>query len=169
MNFNCMRNTKSSRVVVKKKKQKAFIKIEDAIKMLIQQKKAVNFSTVSKEAGVSRQQLYSQPFLRSKIETLRQQQKASASHTELPQCPKCFSLNVIKNGHRPNGKQGFKCLNCSRQFIVKYEVRGYTLQVKECCLKLHSWGMSLRSIERATGVCHTTILTWVKQVNVSSA
>ncbi|PSB48514.1 hypothetical protein C7B80_05505 [Cyanosarcina cf. burmensis CCALA 770] len=164
------RNLESTTSNEKKKRQEAIRKTENAIKMLRRQKKAINFRTVSKAAGVSRSWLYKQPALKSKIERLREQQKPSASNIEPQQCPKCSSLNTKKNGCRSDGKQTYKCSNCNRCFVATYEFRGYyPLQVRECCLKLHLSGMSMRGVERATGVCHTTVRTWIKQVNISPA
>jgi transposase-like protein len=32
-------------------------------------------------------------------------------------CPNCSSEKIVKNGHIHNGKQRFKCNECSRQFV----------------------------------------------------
>lgn len=166
LNLSWKRNVEGIKASAKKKRQEAYTKTEDAIKTLIRQKEAINFETVSKAASVSRWWLYNQPALRNRIETLREQQKVPTTNIELPPCPKCSSPNTKKNGHRPDGKQTYKCIDCGRQFVAIYDSVGYPLQVKECCLKLHSRGMSMRSIERATGVCHTTVRTWVKQFSL---
>jgi len=36
-------------------------------------------------------------------------------------CPKCHSLNVVKNGAIHNGKPKFSCKDCGRQFVEKPE------------------------------------------------
>lgn len=52
-----------------------------------------------------------------------------------------------------------------RQFIDIYNPpKGYSDEVKQECLKLYVNGMGFRAIERATGVHHTTIIYWVKQI-----
>jgi IS1 family transposase len=33
-------------------------------------------------------------------------------------CPSCLSALVKKNGHIHNGKQNYRCLKCSRQFVL---------------------------------------------------
>jgi DNA-directed RNA polymerase subunit RPC12/RpoP len=34
-------------------------------------------------------------------------------------CPSCSSALVKKNGHIHNGKQNYRCLKCSRQFVLE--------------------------------------------------
>jgi transposase-like protein len=78
------------------------------------------------------------------------------------QCPYCQSNQTVKNGRR-NGKQSYLCRSCSRQFRETYTLQGYSPKVKEHCLKLYVNGMGFRAIERVTGVCHKTVINWVKQ------
>ena len=35
----------------------------------------------------------------------------------MPTCPSCSFKKTVKNGHIHNGKQRFKCRECSRQFV----------------------------------------------------
>lgn len=80
------------------------------------------------------------------------------------QCPECQSTHTRKNGIR-RGKQNHICVDCSRQFIERYETtKGYSDEVKRECLKMYVNGMGFRGIERVKGVHHTTVITWVKQV-----
>ena len=41
---------------------------------------------------------------------------------------------------------------------------GYSDKFKRECLKMYVNGMGFRAFERAKGVHHTTVITWVKQV-----
>jgi hypothetical protein len=50
--------------------------VEGALAALLREQQPVNFNTVAKAAGVSKAYLYSQPDLRERIETLRQQELA---------------------------------------------------------------------------------------------
>ncbi len=60
---------------------------------------------------------------------------------------------------------GHICVNCDRQFIDIYNPpKGYSDEVKQECLKLYVNGMGFRAIERVTGIHHTTIIYWVKQI-----
>jgi transposase-like protein len=36
---------------------------------------------------------------------------------DLPPCPSCDSEQIVKNGKIHNGKQNYKCRDCSRQFV----------------------------------------------------
>lgn len=63
------------------------------------------------------------------------------------------------------GKQNHLCVDGRRQFIVNYEPqRGYADRVRVECLKLYVNGLGFRAIERVTGVHHTTVIHWVKQM-----
>ncbi len=79
------------------------------------------------------------------------------------QCPDCGSTHIRKNGYR-RGKQNHLCVACNRQFIEHYTLSGYADEVKQLCLRMYVNGMGFRGIERVTGVHHTTVITWVKQV-----
>ncbi len=71
---------------------------------------------------------------------------------------------IRRNGKR-RGKQNYICTHCGRQFIDVYSPpKGYSDEIKVECLKLYVNGMGFRAIERATGVHHTTIIYWVKQI-----
>lgn len=95
-------------------------------------------------------------------------------------CPECKSEHVRKNGIR-RGKQNHICVNCDRQFVENPKNdRGYSDEIRKMCfnsvvgyaelnsasptLKMYLNGMGFRGIERVTGVHHTTVINWVKQV-----
>ena len=79
------------------------------------------------------------------------------------QCPECASKHIRKNGHRGD-KQNYICVKCGRQFIEVYNKPGYSLDTKALCLKMYVNGMGFRGISRVTGVAHSTIINWVRQV-----
>ena len=80
------------------------------------------------------------------------------------QCPECGSNHIRKNG-KMRGKQNHICVDCRRQFIDVYTApQGYSDETKAQCLKMYVNGMGFRGIERVTGVHHTTVITWVRQV-----
>ncbi len=54
------------------------------------------------------------------------------------------------------------CKDCGRQFIDVYSPIGYPEEVKRHCLHLYLEGNGFRRIERLTGVCHNTVINWVK-------
>jgi transposase-like protein len=56
-------------------------------------------------------------------------------------------------------------VDCRRQFIDVYTApKGYSDEVRATCLKMDVNGMGFRGIERVTGVHHTTVIHWVRQV-----
>ena len=80
------------------------------------------------------------------------------------QCPECGSNHIRKNG-KMRGKQNHICVDCHRQFIDVYTApKGYSDATKAQCLKMYVNGMGFRGIERVTGVHHTTVIHWVRQV-----
>lgn len=80
------------------------------------------------------------------------------------QCPDCSSTHIRKNG-KNRGKHNHICVACGRQFIQDYApTSGYSDEVKRLCLRMSVNGSGFRAIERVTGVHHTTVITWVKQV-----
>lgn len=80
------------------------------------------------------------------------------------QCPECQSTHIRKNGKR-RSKQNYICVGCRRQFIDEYNSpQGYSDDIKGQCLRMYVNGMGFRGIERVTGVHHTTVISWVKQV-----
>ncbi len=79
------------------------------------------------------------------------------------QCPRCGATHIRKNG-RQRGKHNYICVDCRRQFIQDYNLKGYSEQIKQECLKMYTNGMGFRSIERVKGVHHTTVINWVKQL-----
>ena len=69
------RNTEGIKAAAQKKRDEAFARAEAAIKQLLREKRPINFETIAEVAKVTRAWLYKQPELRSRIETLRGQQK----------------------------------------------------------------------------------------------
>ncbi len=79
-------------------------------------------------------------------------------------CPECKSEHVRKNGMR-RGKQNHICVNCDRQFVENPKNdRAYSDEIRKMCFKMYLKGMGFRGIEKVTGVHHTTVINWVKQV-----
>ncbi|HFK1708702.1 DUF6262 family protein [Bacillus mycoides] len=71
-NFN---REEQIRQLHEKRKQTTKIKVEEAIKRLAKISKAINFSSVAEEAGVSKATLYNHPELKERIKFLRNQQE----------------------------------------------------------------------------------------------
>lgn len=71
-NFN---REEQLRQLHEKRKQTTKVKVEEAIKRLTKISKAINFNSVSEEAGVSKATLYNHPELKERIKFLRNQQE----------------------------------------------------------------------------------------------
>ena len=79
-----------------------------------------------------------------------------------PQCPKCESINIIKNGHQ-QGQQLYQCKECGKNFRVTTGTFVYNLHKKElmldyilCMLE----GKSLRQCAKEIGIDLTTSFEW---------
>ena len=79
---------------------------------------------------------------------------------ENPPCPKCQSIEVVKNG-KVQGKQRYKCKSCSLQF-TRLTPRGRPAQEKAMAVTLYTLGLSIRAIARLIGVSPTAVLKWIK-------
>ena len=79
---------------------------------------------------------------------------------EKPPCPKCQSIEVVKNG-KVQGKQRYKCKSCSLQF-TRLSPRGRPAQEKAMAVTLYTLGLSIRAIARLIGVSPTAVLKWIK-------
>lgn len=72
------RNTEGLLNNAKKKSREVFQRAEQAITLLIKQRKAVNFKTVAETSGVSLPYLYKTNSLRQRIEHLRKEQVSNS-------------------------------------------------------------------------------------------
>ena len=79
---------------------------------------------------------------------------------EKPPCPKCQSIEVVKNG-KVQGKQRYKCKSCSLQ-CTRLTPRGRPAQEKAMAVTLYTLGLSIRAIARLIGVSPTAVLKWIK-------
>ena len=79
---------------------------------------------------------------------------------EKPPCPKCQSIEVVKNG-KVQWKQRYKCKSCSLQF-TRLTPRGRPAQEKAMAVTLYTLGLSIRAIARLIGVSPTAVLKWIK-------
>ncbi len=78
-------------------------------------------------------------------------------------CPNCFSEKIVKNGHIHNGKQRFKCNECSRQFIENPEKITIEQEKRELIDRLLLERISLAGISRAVKVSEKWLQTYVNE------
>lgn len=98
------------------------------------------------------------------------------SKTNLKQpCPSCGSLHTIKNGSTHNGKSKCQCNECGRQFVLNPSQKTVSEETKQLIDRLLLERLSLRGIERVTGVSWSWLQNYVndkfaavpRQVSVS--
>jgi Family of unknown function (DUF6262) len=75
------RNTSGLEAHAQQKHQSAIKRTEDAIARLIQDKRSVNFKTVSEESGVSRTWLYKEPEIKAKINQIKTKHSSKSLST----------------------------------------------------------------------------------------
>lgn len=70
----------------------------------------------------------------------------------MPNCPRCGSSWVVKNGRIHNGKPKFACKACRRQFVENPVWKPISAETKALIDKLLLERVSLAGIVRVTGV-----------------
>jgi transposase-like protein len=75
-------------------------------------------------------------------------------------CPKCKSNNRIKFGI-VGGRQRFHCKDCKLSYTVS-EI-GKPMETRRMALKMYLEGIGLRAIGRLLGICHATVLNWIRK------
>lgn len=76
-------------------------------------------------------------------------------------CPRCGSLGTIKNGFSHNGKPKCQCKECGRQFVLNPSQKTVSDETKQLIDRLLLERISLRGIERATGVSWSWLQSYV--------
>ena len=76
----------------------------------------------------------------------------SADTTHKIPCPRCGSEQTIKNGSTHNGKAKNQCKSCGRQFVINPSKKSVSEEIKQLIDKLLLERISLRGIQRVTGV-----------------
>lgn len=79
---------------------------------------------------------------------------------EKPDCPKCNSSRIIKNG-TVSGKQRYLCKECGLQF-TRTSSRGRPATEKALAVTLYTLGLSLNTIARLFHVSTPAVLRWVR-------
>lgn len=79
----------------------------------------------------------------------------------MPSCPKCQSKKIVKNGHIHNGKQRFRCKDCSRQFVENPVFRIIDDETKTKIDKLLLEKIPLAGIARVEGVSESWLQAYV--------
>jgi len=97
--------------------------------------------------------------------TVEQQltEKYSPSKTNFKQpCPSCGSYHTIKNGSAHHGKPKNQCKDWGRQFVINPSQKIVSEETKQLIDRLLLERISLRGIERVTGVSWSWLQNYVK-------
>lgn len=76
-------------------------------------------------------------------------------------CPTCQSTHTVKNGKIHNGKQNFKCRECSRQFVQDPQHKRIDPATKTLIDKLLLEKIPLAGIARVVGVSEPWLQSYV--------
>lgn len=72
-------------------------------------------------------------------------------------CPKCQSLNLVKNGRTANKKQKYWCKDCGKQFITDYTYQGCRPFIRSLILKMTLNSSGIRDISRVLHISTNTV------------
>ncbi len=75
-------------------------------------------------------------------------------------CPRCESVNLVRNGHDYKGSPKYRCKDCNRYGTVDAQ-KGYSPQVRNQVKRGVLERVSLRGLERIVGVSRRTIRRWL--------
>jgi hypothetical protein len=76
-------------------------------------------------------------------------------------CPSCSSILVKKNGHIHNGKQNYRCLKCSRQFVLEPVQKVIDERTKNLIRRILLERISLEGVCRAFEVSMPWLLEFI--------
>jgi transposase-like protein len=77
-------------------------------------------------------------------------------------CPKCKSIERVKNGNI-NGRPRYRCKNCKYDYTVMQKSTGVSADTKRLALELYLEGLGFNSIGRILKVSHVAVQKWVKK------
>ena len=81
----------------------------------------------------------------------------------MPQCPRCQSSEVIKNGRIHNGKQNYKCRSCARQFVLNPEQKRIPPETWALVDRLLLERLPLAGIARVTNISERWLQHYVNE------
>jgi transposase-like protein len=84
-------------------------------------------------------------------------------HKQTILCPYCGSDNLQKNGHRPNGKQRWRCNQCRKSFQQDYQYNACKQGIKEQIIELTLNGSGVRDISRILKINKNTVVSELKK------
>jgi transposase-like protein len=88
--------------------------------------------------------------------------------TQTLTCSHCQSLQLIRHGYAPNGKQRYLCQTCGRTSRQNPQSAAYDEATKAQILAAYQERASLRGLTRIFGVSRTTVIGWIKKSRSSA-
>lgn len=82
-------------------------------------------------------------------------------------CPRCSSVNLVKNGKNRYGNQQYLCKDCRKSGVLDPKNR-YSEAEKEQILAAYQERPSMRGIARVYGVSRRTLSRWLKKSPVAA-
>jgi transposase len=88
-------------------------------------------------------------------------------HTEDLKCPYCDSNNLVKNGHRANGTQRWRCNACKKSFQFKYTYNAHKAGVKAEIVTHTLNASGVRDTARVLKIAKGTVISELKKKRLS--
>jgi transposase len=84
-------------------------------------------------------------------------------HTTVISCPICHGQDLVKNGHRPNGTQRWRCKGCGKSFQLRYAYNAHKPGVREQIEQLTLNSSGVRDIGRVLQINKNTVVNHLKK------
>jgi insertion element IS1 protein InsB len=97
--------------------------------------------------------------LKRKIMNQKTENEASCIRSvDRCKCPKCSSIQTVKNGKTRKGKQRFRCKSYYKTFITDYSYNAYDPTTNQQIILFTKEGLGIRSTARVLRISVTTLL-----------
>jgi DNA-binding XRE family transcriptional regulator len=78
-------------------------------------------------------------------------------------CPYCRSTEAqVKDGRNRTGSQRYLCQRCRRRYPPEPHFIGYPEELRQRAIQLQQEGKNPGDIAQELGVCHQTVLNWIR-------
>ena len=78
-------------------------------------------------------------------------------------CHHCGGQDVVKNGHRPNGAQRWRCNGCKKSFQLSYTYNAHKVGVKEQIIEQTLNSSGVRDISRNLKIDKNTVIATLRK------
>lgn len=79
------------------------------------------------------------------------------------ECRHCGGQDVVKNGHRSNGTQRWRCNGCKKSFQLRYTYHAHKPGVKEQILEQTLNSSGVRDISRNLKIDKNTVIATLRK------